>query len=502
MSGPLPALLVIAPLLCAFMVSLAGWLRPRLCFPLAVLGLTGAALSACGLLAQVLAHGTLLYRLGGWPPPIGIVYVVDHLNAIVLVVVSLVALVNLVATRRAVMEEVTDKLGAFYTLFLLAVTGLLGMVVTGDAFNLYVLLEIASLTGYALIGMGPGRAPLSSLNYVLLGTIGASFYLLGVGYIYIMTGTLNMADIARLLPPLHGSTAIMAAFGIMLTGLFIKMAFFPLHGWLPNAYSQAPSAAGSLLAPLMTKVMVYVMIRVMLTVFTPQYVFNVLQIKPLLVWLAVAAIVFGVLMALAQKDLKRILTYIIVAEVGYMVGGAWLGTRLGLTGAILHLVNDAVMTLCVFLAAGNIFYKIRGLHISDLQGLFKKMPWTMGGLVMGAMAIIGVPPTCGFFSKWYLIRAGLEAGHYGYVGALIFASLISVVIFFRIFEVAFFEPFPDNHGGGHHGAGHGHAVAMEEAPASMVAPLILVALGLVFLGLITSQLVTQVIDRAIPAGVL
>ncbi|MBU1156317.1 MAG: monovalent cation/H+ antiporter subunit D family protein [Proteobacteria bacterium] len=500
MSEQYPALVVIGPLLCALLVSVAGWLRPRLCLPLALLGLGIAASSSTGLLAQVLTHGPVTYRLGGWAPPWGIVYHVDNLNAVVAALVSWVALTNLVASYRAVMTDYPEKIGPFYTLYVLSVTGMLGMVVTGDAFNLYVLLEITSLTGYALIGLGGGRAPLASLNYLFLGTIGASFYLLGVGYLYIVTGSLNMADLAKLLTPLHGSLALLAAFAITLVGLWMKMAFFPLHAWLPNAYGFAPSPAASLLAPLMTKVMVYVMIRVMISVFTVEFILSEVALSHFVVWLAVAAMVAGGLLALGQRDLKRMLAYIVAAEVGYMVGGAWLGNKLAMTGAILHIINDAVMTFCVFLAAGCIYQKTRGTAFEDLQGLFKKMPWTMTALAAGALAMIGVPPFCGFFSKWYLIRGGLEAGHWGFVGALLFSSLVNVVLFFRIFEIAFFEPMSHGHGG-HDGHGEqGGPVALAEAPLSMLLPLMAAALGLIALGLATGPLVEKIILPIIPAG--
>ncbi|MCF8041872.1 MAG: hypothetical protein K9L19_07135 [Desulfarculaceae bacterium] len=500
MSEQYPALVVIGPLLCALLVSVAGWLRPRLCLPLAIVGLGIAAAASTGLLAQVLATGPVSYRLGGWAPPWGIVYYVDNLSAVVAALVSWVALFNLAASYRTAMTDYPEKIGPFYTLYVLAVTGMLGMVVTGDAFNLYVLLEITSLTGYALIGLAGGRAPLASLNYLFLGTIGASFYLLGVGYLYIVTGSLNMADLAKLLTPLYGSLALLAAFAITLVGLWMKMAFFPLHAWLPNAYGFAPAPAASLLAPLMTKVMVYVMIRVMISVFTVEFILQEVALSQFVVWLAVAAMVAGALMALGQRDLKRMLAYIVVAEVGYMVGGAWLGNKMAMTGAILHIINDAVMTFCVFLAAGCIYQKTRGTAFEDLQGLFKKMPWTMTALAAGALAMIGVPPFCGFFSKWYLIRGGLEAGHWGFVGALLFSSLVNVVLFFRIFEIAFFEPMSHGHGG--HG-GHGEqakAIALTEAPLSMLLPLLAAALGLVALGLATGPLVEKIILPFIPAG--
>ena len=492
MSEQYPALLVIVPLISAFLISAAGWVNRRLCFPIAVAALSVTAYTSVGLLMRVLDEGVIIYRLGGWPPPWGIAYYVDHLNGLVLTVVAVVALLNLIASQKSIAQEFPEKTGPFYTLYVLMVTGLLGIVVTGDAFNLYVLLEIASLTGYGLIAMGEERAPLATLNYVYMGTIGACFYLLGVGYLYIVTGSLNMVDIAGILPALYQSKAVLAAFIICMVGLWLKMALFPLHAWLPNAYTFAPSAASSLIAPLMTKVMVYVMIRLILTVFTPKFAFTSLAVKDPIVWLAVIAIVMGAIFALAERNLKKMLTYIIIAEVGYMVGGAWLGNRAAMTGAILHIVNDALMTLCVFLVVGNIVYKVKGYAFEDLKGLFRKMPFTMGAFVIGALSIIGVPPTCGFFSKWYLISGAIQAGHYGFMVALLFSSLVNVVLFFRVFEISYYEAFSDHHGHEH------HSQPLAEAPLSMLVPLMIVAAGLVLVGIYTGDIVDQIIQFAIP----
>jgi multicomponent Na+:H+ antiporter subunit D len=468
----------------------------RLCFPIAVAALSVTVYSSVGLLMRVLDEGVIIYRLGGWPPPFGIAYYVDHLNGLVLAVVAVVALLNLIASHKSIALEFPEKTGPFYTLYVLMVTGLLGIVVTGDAFNLYVALEIASLTGYGLIAMGEERAPFATLNYVYMGTIGACFYLLGVGYLYIVTGSLNMVDIARILPALYESKAVLAAFIICMVGLWLKMALFPLHAWLPNAYTFAPSAASSLIAPLVTKVMVYVMIRLILTVFTPKFAFASFAVKDPIVWLAVIAIVMGAIFALAERNLKKMLTYVIVAEVGYMVGGAWLGNRAAMTGAILHIVNDALMTLCIFLVVGNIVYKIKGYAFEDLKGLFRKMPFTMGAFVIGALSIIGVPPTCGFFSKWYLISGAIQAGHYGFMVALLFSSLVNVILFFRVFEISYYEPLSDHHGHEH------HAEPMAEAPFTMLVPLLIVAAGLVLVGIYTGDIVNQIIRFAIPEGLL
>jgi multicomponent Na+:H+ antiporter subunit D len=489
-----PALIVAIPLLSAFAVNMGGWFNKRTCFPIALLAMAATLGASFIALLQVMDTGPINYRLGGWPPPFGIEYVIDHLNGLVLVTIAFVSLLAVVFAKRSVEKELPDKIPQFYTLFVLLVTGLLGMTVTGDAFNLYVLLEISALTGYALIALGDNRALVASFNYVILGTIGASFYLLGVGHLYIMTGSLNMADLFSLLPALYATRAIFVAFLLILCGVWLKMAFFPLHTWLPNAYTFAPSAAGCLVAPLVTKVSIYIMIRIMLSVFSSDYVFHVLHLSGPIVWLAVAAILFGSLLALAQDDLKKMLTYLIVAEVGYMVGGFWLATANGITGAILHIVNDALMTFCLFAFAGIVVFRTGGQKLEDLQGLYRKMPVTMTAFTIGALSMIGVPPTAGFFSKWYLILGAIDAGSYHFMAALLISSLVNAILFFRIIEIAYFEPKV------HHHAGHGPEIAISEAPLSMLMPLLVVAIGLIIVGLYSGTIVSTIIRHSVPAG--
>lgn len=477
----LPALIITVPLIAALLITFFGWINPRFCFPLAFVALAVPLAASIGVMQEVLQKGVVTYHLGGWKPPMGIEFRIDHLNALVLLVIFSVSLLNLVASREKVQVEFPDRAGAFYALMTLFVTGLAGITATGDAFNLYVLLEITALTGYALIGMGREHAPLAGLNYLIMGTIGASFYLLGVGFLYLMTGSLNMEELSRLLPELYNTRVVMFAFFLCLIGLFIKMALFPVHTWLPNAYSYMPTAASGLVAALTTKVMIYVMIRISLLVFTPAFSFSNALLGSVLVWIAVLAIVAGSVLALAQKGLTRMLTFIVIAEVGYMVGGFWLGNREGVTGAVLHIVNDAAMTLCLFLVAGSIRFRLKSDRLADMAGIFRSMPYTMIAFLAGAMSIIGVPPTCGFFSKWYLIKGGLAAGSYEFVAALIFSSLVNVILFFRIVEVGFFT------------AGSHEKPQTGEAPTAMVATSLLSAASLIALGLATNVLVGNVI---------
>lgn len=484
-----------APLVSAFVLNMLGRISRAWVAPLTLGPLLFSTVGSVLILVRVLRDGAFSYTVGNWTPPFGIELLVDPLSAMMLVLISGVALTATVSALPWVEREHAGSEHLFFTLYLILIAGLMGLVLTADAFNLYVLLEITSITTYGLIAMGKGRAPLASFNYIIMGSIGACFYLLGVGYLYILTGSLNMADIAGIVSTLPQGPALATAFAFVIVGLWVKMAFFPLHGWLPNAYSLAPTGAGLLLAPLMTKVTIYLMIRVILNVFTPNYVFYTHPlVQSGVVWAAAIAIVCASSLALAQRDLRRMLTYIIIAEVGYMVGGFWLANTQGMTGAILHIFNDAVMTLCLFLAAAAIASRTGSLSFDNLKGLYRTMPITMAAFTLAAFSIIGVPPTCGFFSKWYLLQGAVQAGQWGFLAALLFSSLINAILFFRIIELAYF-----NNGGthGHHDDHAEHHAEVKEAPLAMLAPLVFSAVALLVIGLSTGPIV-DVIKTVLP----
>jgi multicomponent Na+:H+ antiporter subunit D len=494
MAAQYPIFIVVIPLICSFLCPVIGWWKKRGCYFWSVFTLLLCAIASINTLLAVMESGTIHYRLGSWAPPFGIEYVVDHLNAMMLVVVSMISLVVAIYAGRSVEKELPGKEVYFYTVFLLQVTGFLGIVITGDLFNLYVFLEIASLAGYALIAVGEDGAPLATFRYIVMGTIGACFYLLGVGYIYIITGSLNMADVREILPQLYGSRVMMTAVAFLLAGMAVKMALFPLHVWLPDAYTKAPSASSALIAPLMTKISLYVMIRILFTVFEPRLSVDLLPITDIMVWAGILAILAGAIMALAQTDFKRMLCYIVVAEVGYIVGGVGLANEIGIKGAILHILNDAVMTVGLFSVAGIVVYKTGHHSLSNFKDLFKKMPLTMSAFVVGALSIIGVPPTCGFFSKWYLVQGAIVAEHWAFLVALLMSSLISLVLFFRIIEIGY--GFRIYHGVDVHGSDQ--AIIIDEAPLSMLVPTLTIAIGILLIGLFNQRILSDIISFAVP----
>jgi multicomponent Na+:H+ antiporter subunit D len=421
-----PAIIVVTPLVTSFVIFVTGWWHKRTAYPLAVAAMSICLLSSALILNSVINTGPIHYWLGGWRPPWGIEYRIDHFNAVMLVLISMLSLLVALHAQKSVERELPEKTSLFWTLYILQITGLLGICITGDLFNLFVLLEVASLSGYALISMGEKKAIYASFRYIVIGTIGASFYLLGVGYLYIISGSLNMADLAQLLPKFYHSRTVLAGFAFILIGLSIKMALFPLHGWLPDAYTYAPSAVSAAVAPLMTKVMAYVIIRVMFTVFRAEFPVTVLRVTDAMVWFGTFAILFGAVMALSQSDFKRMLSYVIIAEIGYIIGGIGVANPTALKGAIFHILNDAIMVACLFLVGSLVMYKTHGHRIDDFKGIFRNMPITAFIYTVGALAVIGVPPTCGFFSKWYLLLGGIKAHQWGFVAALLASTLINV----------------------------------------------------------------------------
>ncbi|MDL1980855.1 MAG: monovalent cation/H+ antiporter subunit D family protein [Deltaproteobacteria bacterium] len=499
MAEQFAALIIVVPLLASLLVPVIGWWKKRLCYPWVVAVLVIPLIFSLSMLNTVMTTGKFSYRLGGWAPPWGIEYMLDHLSAFVLVIVSFISLIVAIYSKKSVEDNLPEKTVPFYTLFLLLVTGLMGIVITGDVFNLFVFLEIASLSCYALIAIGEEGAPMAAFNYIIIGTIGACFYLLGIGYLYIATGSLNMADLSNILPDLYHSKVILVAFAFFTVGLAIKAGLFPLHTWLPDGYCTAPSAVSALIAPLMTKVAAYVMIRLMFTVFQPHFSVEIVPVFAILGWLSVFAIFWGGIKALAQTDLKRMLVYIVVAEVGYIVIGVSVANRMGLTGAILHIMNDAVMMASLFLVSGAILYKTGTREIHQFRHLNKKMPFTMAAFTITALSMCGIPPACGFFSKWYLILGTIEAGQWVWAAALLCSSLINAVLFFRVIECAYLKPMEPAYALNGGETKH-EEIQRDEAPFTMLVPIVIMAAGVILLGIFSGKIISSVIQFAVPAS--
>ncbi len=471
-SEQLPALQVVVPLIAAaFCLVLAR--------PLGAWLITFAASAASMavsflMLNTVMDSGVIDYTFGGWAAPFGIAYRVDLVNAYVLMIVSTISTVVSVFARASVTSEIeTHNQGFFYTAWLLCLTGLLGITITGDAFNLFVFLEISSLSSYALIAMGADRRALTAAyQYLIMGTIGATFILIGVGLLYALTGTLNMLDLAQRLPDVANTRTARTGFAFLTVGLGLKIALFPLHLWLPNAYAYAPSAVSAFLAATATKVAVYVLLRFVFSVFGVEFALGAMPLALGLAILGSVAVLSASTIAIFQQNLKRMLAYSSVAQIGYLALGVSLATPAGLTATLLHLFNHALMKGALFVALGCIAWRIGSSRLQDFAGLGYRMPWTMGAFVVGGLSLIGIPLTAGFISKWHLILAALEKGWWPITVVIIAGSLLAVIYVWQVVERAYLAKPPAE-------------TSRAEAPASMLIPAWLLAIANLYFGLHT-----------------
>ncbi len=500
MTGPqfAPTILAVAvPLLAAFALPIVAWRGRAAVYPLTLTALGASFVSALATARAVVNGGAVEYHLGGWPPPWGIAFRVDTLGALMLLLVTFIALVIAVYARRSVDAELPEQRTPFYCVYLLLAAGLAGLVSTADMFNLYVFLEITSLAGYALVSLGGGAAVVSAFRYLILGTIGAAFYLLAVGYLYSVTGTLNMTDLSGLLPPLSGSNTVLVSIAFLVTGMALKMGLFPMHAWLPRAYANAPSAVSALLAATTTKASAYVLIRVLFHVFEPRIAVDVIPATTILAWAAAVAMLVGSVMAIAQTDLKRMLAYSSVGQIGYIMLGVGLANKDGFTGAVLHLVNHAFMKGCLFLVAGVIIYRTGAREIEALRGLGRAMPLTAATFVLAAFAMIGIPPTGGFFSKLYLLLGAIDAGAWVFVAVILTSSLLAVAYFGNAIRALYFVDARDGVSGVSDVATGGRTV---DPPASMLVPMLALAIGILLLGFFNGAIVASFVEPAVPTA--
>ena len=435
-------------------------------------------ITSFGLVLNMISEGTTVYTMGGWDPPHGISLVVDALNAPVLLLISAMAVLTIVYGMPATVAEVEPKKRApFYAAFLICFAGLLGMVVTGDAFNVFVFLEVSSISTYALVAMGAARdrrALSASYNYLILGSIGATFFVIGLGFLYMETGTLNMADMGRILADLDGGSRVASiAFGFIVVGLGLKLAMFPLHTWLPGAYAYAPSMVTIFLASTATKAALYLLLRFSFTIFDPNFDYVGAVLRYLLVGVGVIGMIFASLQAIFQTDVRRTLAFSSVAQVGYMLLGIGLATAAGLAAGYLHLLNHAIIKGGLFIALGAFWYRFGITRIEDFEGLSKTMPLTMGAFTVSALSLIGVPFTAGFVSKVNLATAAADKGWWWAVAVIVITSVLAIIYMGRILLSAYFGDAPQI---------DGQAAKRNEAPMMMLVPMWILAMMSIAVG--------------------
>ena len=335
---------VLVPLIGALLQPIAAVWTRRLASPLAALtAVTSASVAVVGVI-EVMRRGTIRYAVGGWEPPWGIEIVLDPLSAYTLAVTALISAVSVLAVGAPVHRLYGDDAPVYYALVLLFVAAVHGMVVSGDLFNVFVFLEVSAISSYALIASGGGSALIAAFRYVVMGTIGASFYLLGVGCLYAITGTLNMADLHGRLPALTSSSVYHGGVAFLLVGLAVKMGLFPLHGWVPEAYGRAPSAAAAVVAAIGTKAAAYVVARLLFSVLPPTSAMGAVLLAA-----GSLAVLTGAVQAVRQVQPSRLLAFSSISQIGYIAIGLGLGGRGGLLAAYLLITGDAIAKAGLFL---------------------------------------------------------------------------------------------------------------------------------------------------------
>jgi len=490
MTQHFPVLIPVLPLIASMLSPFLSRLKKDLGKWVVLAAIAVSLVGTISVLADVMMTGEAIhYWMGNWAPPLGIEFVIDSVNAIILVAIATIALLVGVYSTPFLKDEGWLGTGGYYTMYGLLTTGLLGMTITGDLFNLYVFLEITSLAGYGLIAMGGKKGVLSAFRYLLVGTIAASLYLLGLAFLYGMTGTLNMADLGVLLADNADTPNVMLAMALLIVGFGIKMALFPLHGWQPDAYTYSHPGAAPLISGVMSKAPALALLRFSFYMFGAGGVYVAKGLFVIGV-LGACGIIFGSVMAIAQKDFRRMLAYSSVAQIGYIAVGLAIGNVYGLIAVVIHILNHAFMKSSLFMVIGGVRYRYGEVNIARFGGLNKHMPFTVFTLVVAALSMVGIPPTGGFFSKWYLVLGALQTQQYAFIIIIVISSLLNAIYFFKVLENVFINKDAEL-------AEIRPKTGKLELPLVMLIPIILFGIAIIALGIANGWL-ADVISLHLP----
>ncbi len=448
MDQTLAGLVVALPLAGAALLPMMAILSRRgTRWPALVLHLLTFAAAAAVFARTATTGEAIAHRMGGWPGPFGIELRLDGLSALIVLLVTglscFVASAPVDQGRGSARRASPVREGLVRGALSMLVAGLVGIAATRDVFNLFVFLEISSLAVYTLVASGGGRATVAAFRYLIAGTAAGSLYLLGVGFLYGLTGTLNMDDLAARLPGVEGGAALAVAVSLIAAGLAIKAALFPLHGWLPDAYVFAPAPAGGFIAAVMAKVSAYALLRLLGE--TLRGIPAGTMALETMVWLGALGVLVGGAMALAQRDIPRMLAWSSISAMGAILLAVGIGSPLALAGALFHVVAHALAKGCLFLGAGGLAEALGAGDRRTIRGLGRRTPWTAAALTVAAFSMIGLPPTAGFSSKLLLLQASLaEGGAAGVAafGALMASSALAAMYFLRVLEGMWFRPPP------------------------------------------------------------
>ena len=473
-----PALVVVLPLIVSAIIAFMP--SSRWPWIISMITLVVHLFISFELLSMVQISGVILYEFGNWQPPWCIAFKIDGINIGLQIIFSSFVLITTFYSRKIFLSEIhPDDSGKAYSLWLLAVGSLNGIILTNDIFNLFVFLEISALSSISLIALGAGmnrKALLAAFNYLIIGAIGATFYVIGVGFAYSMTGTLNMSDLVIQLSQYStGQLAIFAGMSFMLIGLMVKSAVFPLHLWLPPAYSYAPSAVSTLFAALATKAILYFFVRLIYEVFTFYDHYLIIFLDYVLMPLSVSAIFVGTIIAIYQDDIKKLLAYSSIAQIGYITLAFSMNDQSGITAGFIHIFNHALIKGGLFMAIGYFAFSSQDrVTLSSINGYGQKYPITSFALLICGVSLIGIPLTNGFVSKLYLFQA-LYYNHMFITIALVaISSALAVIYFWKIVESLWFSSIKTK--------------VVSEDPAIYI-PLWIVAISIIIFGVFSAPIV-------------
>lgn len=487
MINHLPAVLVIMLLLTAFLAPLLNKIKSGLAGAVSITVSVAAFIMSVTMTQQVVVSGPIEYHFAGWNPPIGIAFLADELSVFTASLITGIGTLILIYSLRDLHHEITPrKHGWYYALVMLLMGGMIGMSLTSDLFNLFVFIEITSITACAIIAIKDDISAIeSSFRYLILSTLGSGTVLFSIALLYMVTGHLNIGFIHNEIIKILGvyPKNIYIALGFMTIGFGVKSALLPLHVWLPDAHSSAPSPSSAFLSGLVLKAYVVAYIKLLYKLFGLEVLKNS-PIYDILLVLGAVAMIYGSYRAIGQADIKRLLAYSSVAQMGYIFLGVGLGTEVALLGGLFHVLSHAVTKSMLFLCAGSIIYTTEKRRIPDLAGIGYKMPWTMGAFAIGAFSMAGFPLLSGFFSKWYLTMGSMAASKSSIIFVIVISSLLNMIYYFPIIITAFFKK-----------NGTAKHVAAKETPWTMTAPVVVLAFAVVVFG-ITPLKVIQFLSNA------
>ena len=464
---------IVVPVVGAVLTPVVAARRPRLAGHWAWGVLIVASVLASGLVVQLAADGPFSYDVGGWAQPYGIELRFDHFSAWVLPLLLLFVVIVPFSWRYLDHVMPDERRPAFYALLLLNAGGMIGFCITGDFFNLFVFTEVVSLSSYALVAVGGrGLAAFAALKYLFIGAVSSLLMLFATAQLFALTGSLNMADVAGRLNEVGGGPAVMVAFAAYAVSFMVKTAMFPVHVWLPDAHAIAPSPVSAVLSGMVVKVGIIGMLRVY-QVFFAADVLELGAFNQTLVWFGAISIVMGAFFAIFQDDIKLMLAYSTISNIGYIVLGLGLASPYAVIGASVHVFNHALIKATLFLAAGAIIHQTGLRTLSDLRGIARRMPQTSAAMAIGAVSIVGLPPTAGFVCKWYIALGAFESGQAPFGFALVFGALFIFIYYVRMLNAFYFqEPV------------HDVVIEAREAPWSMRVPVIVLATLCLVLGVL------------------